>query len=86
MTDENRRPVGVAPGHGWDAFSRAFECSGRTVQVTLSSLRRADGGLKYNVVWLPCAPDRMTVADMAAFEAGRREAEAEIRKRWEASQ
>jgi hypothetical protein len=73
------------PGFGpiarqWDVgLHRSFPCAGRVCWVRLASLREDDGAPRFEVTWAPPGPPlRMLPADIARFEACKREAEAEI--------
>lgn len=77
---KSRHVVGDSDlARSWDAgLRRSFACAGNTVWVSLAPLRSDDGAPRFEILWIPGRPRRLLPADIAAFDAGKREALATI--------
>lgn len=66
---------------GMEPFTRAFRVAGGVVWITLSALHRQNGEQRFLVTWQPPGPpQRLSADDIAAFDAGKRAAIADIRR------
>ncbi|RTL30703.1 MAG: hypothetical protein EKK47_10395 [Burkholderiales bacterium] len=66
-------------------FRRSFDCAGRTVYVAVTGLDDETGAPVFRVHWMPDRPTRLTADDIAAFDAGRRQAIAALTAELEAA-
>lgn len=63
----------------WDrSLRRAFQCAGRTVTVFLAALRAETGEPRFEVIWMPDKPERLTVLDITHFVRMRRQCERDL--------
>lgn len=80
MHPENRQLVGGSTvAAEWDQqLHCSFLCAGRIVWLCLEAPFDAHGSPRWAVRWAPAPPLTMTAADFTTFEAGKRQAQAQI--------
>lgn len=67
----------------WETLGVAFECAGSVAVVRPRPIQELGvTRLSCSVIWQPGPPSRMTPADIAEFDRRKREAAAEIERRW----